>query len=372
MIPVNRPIIQNDDINFLSKTLKEGWVGSVGPYINKFEKNFCKKFNFKYGIAVSSGTAALDIAVECFDFKENDEILVPSFTIVSTINQIIRKKLNPVFIDVDLKNWNMLDNIESLITKKTKAIIITHIYGLSPNVDKLTQIAKRYKLKIIEDAAESLGQKFNNNYCGCFGDISIFSFYSNKNITTGEGGFLVMKNKFYYEKAQMLKNLYFSKNRFVHKNIGWNYRMTSMQAALGLSQLKKLSYFLRRRLEIANIYNKAFKNYSNLFQIPPKKTIGCKNSYWVYGILINSKLKIKAKKLISIMKLNNIECRPFFYPLNLQPFLNKNNHTKNDCPNSYYLYQYGLYLPSGVGNTDNEIKYCAKTLIKILSNYCDK
>ena len=373
MIPVNKPKIFKKDILNVVNALKAGWISSGGPYISEFEYLFAKKFSFKYTATVSSGTAALDIAIEVLDLKENDEIIVPNFSIISTINQLIRKNLKPIFVDTDLFTWNMLDNFEQKISHKTKAIILTHIYGLSPNLEKIIKICKKYKLIIIEDTAEALGQKYNGRYCGSFGDISTFSFYANKNITTGEGGMISTKNKKYFKKILKLRNLSFDRKRFIHKELGWNYRMTSMQAAIGISQLKSLDFFLQKRIKIASIYNKKFSPYQHIITLPLREINNNKNSYWVYGILFKKK-NIKASKIIKILKNEYaIETRPFFFPLSLQPVIKKYsiNSYKTEYKNSLFLYNHGLYLPSGVGNSYSEINKTADSLIDILKKIHD-
>jgi len=217
--------------------MRSGWISSDGPEIKKFEENFSRFVGRKYSIAVSSGTAALEIAIKALDIKKNDEVLIPNFTIISNALAVIRQQSKPVLIDCNLKDWNIkIENIEKNISKKTKAIIVTHIYSFPNEVDKILKICKKYNLFLIEDAAEVLGISYKNKMCGSFGDISTFSFYANKQLTTGEGGMLSVNSFKIYEKCKSLRNLCFGKlNRFNHDDIGWNYRMTNMQAALGLS-----------------------------------------------------------------------------------------------------------------------------------------
>ena len=197
-IPVNRPLIGSQELSNVKKCIEEGWISSSGNFIKKFENDLSKKVNRKFGVAVSSGTGAIDIAIKSLNLKKDDEIIVPNFTIISSVNEIVRQGLKPIFIEANLDDFNIDTNlIEKKINKKTKAIMVVHIYGMPSNMLKIMNLSRKYNLKIIEDCAEQLGQKFNNKMIGSFGDISTFSFFANKNITTGEGGMIVTNNKTY-------------------------------------------------------------------------------------------------------------------------------------------------------------------------------
>ena len=249
IIPVNRPKIFPEDIKSVSKALKESWISGEGPYIKKFENNFAKYHKKKYGISVSNGTAALEVAIKSLNLKKGSEIIIPAFSIISTALCVIKNNLKPILVDVDLESWNMCpEQVLKKINKKTKAIIITHIYGFPVHMEKILKTAKKKKILIIEDAAEMIGQRYKNKLCGSFGDISTFSFYANKHITTGEGGMILTNSKKIYEKSKSLKNLSFGlgSNRFNHEDIGWNYRLSSLQAAMGISQLKKINKLVKR------------------------------------------------------------------------------------------------------------------------------
>jgi len=266
LIPVNKPVVSKDDINSVVKSLKENWISSEGPYVKKFEENYAKYHKRKYGIAVSSGTAALEIALKSLNLKKGSEIIIPTFSIISTALCVIKNNLKPVLVDSDLDNWNMIpEQIIKKTTKNTKAIILTHIYGYPVDMQRILIFAKKKKIFIIEDAAEMIGQKYKKKICGSFGDISTFSFYANKHITTGEGGMIVTNNKKIYSKSKSLRNLCFNSgdNRFNHDDIGWNYRMSSMQAAMGITQLKKIDLLVKRKKEIGKLYFSLLKK--NLF-----------------------------------------------------------------------------------------------------------
>lgn len=365
IIPVNRPLFSKLEKKYLNQCIDSGWISSGGPFILKFENSFKKIVSRRYSATVSNGTAAIDIAIKTLNLRKGDEIIVPNFTIISCLNEIIREGIKPIFIDADPNTFNIdTDQIESKITKKTKAILIVHIYGLPVNLDKIITLKNKYKLKLIEDCAEQLGQTYKRKPIGSFGDISIFSFYANKHITTGEGGMIVTNNKSYYKKFLELRNICFSlkKSRFIHDDIGWNYRMTNMQAAIGYAQLKKLRYFIKKKRKIGNYYSKELQKISDL-QLPVLSNEFSKNIFWVYSIIIKNK-NLNAIKLSKDLKKKGIETRPFFYPMHMQPIIKKLKLIdKNEkFPVSEKIYRYGLYLPSGIGNTFNEVKEVVKQL----------
>ncbi len=313
IIPVNRPLFSKLEKNYLNQCIDSGWISSGGPFILKFENSFKKIVSRRYSAAVSNGTAAIDIAIKTLNLRKGDEIIVPNFTIISCLNEIIREGIKPIFIDADPNTFNIdTDQIESKITKKTKAILIVHIYGLPVNLDKIITLKNKYKLKLIEDCAEQLGQTYKRKPIGSFGDISTFSFYANKHITTGEGGMIVTNNKSYYKKFLELRNICFSlkKPRFIHDDIGWNYRMTNMQAAIGYAQLKKLRYFIKKKRKIGNYYSEELQKISDL-QLPVLSNEFSKNIFWVYSIIIKNK-NLNAIKLSKDLKKGVLKLDLFF------------------------------------------------------------
>ena len=367
-IPVNTPKLHALEKKYVNECISSNWFSSEGKFVKLFERNFSFYNKKKFGVAVSNGTAALEIAVKSLNLKKNSEVLIPSFSIISTANAVIKNSLKPVLIDCDLDTWNI--NIEETIkkiTKKTKAIIITHIYGLPVDLDKILKIAKIRNIKIIEDAAEVIGLEYKNKICGSFGDLSIFSFYANKHITTGEGGMICTNDKKLYEKCKSLRNLSFSNsvfNRYNHDDIGWNYRMTNLQAALGCAQLKKINWIIRRKREIGNRYYKKLKHCKNLI-LQKNTTSYARNIYWVFGIVLKNKLVSKRDKIMKILLKNNIGTRTFFYPMNKQKIFKKMKMFKNiNMPISEYISRNGFYLPSGLGLKNNEIDRVIKSLLK--------
>jgi perosamine synthetase len=369
-IPVNKPKIFSNEKKYVNIALKTNWISSEGPFVKKFERNFSKFNKKKYGIAVSNGTAALEIAIKSLGLKKNSEVLVPAFTIISTVNAVIKNNLKPILIDSNLDTWNMnLDDLKKKISKKTKAILITHIYGLPVDLKEILAIAKKNKIIIIEDAAEVIGLKYRNKMCGSFGDLSTFSFYANKHITTGEGGMICTSNKKYYQKCKSLRNLSFSNsyyNRFDHDDIGWNYRMSNIQAALGLGQLQNINWIIKRKREIGALYYKLLKNNKKII-LQKKKTNYANNIYWVFGILLKKSNSISRDNVMKKLLKSKIDTRPFFLSMNKQKIFKKLKIFRNiKMPNSEFLSKNGFYLPSGLGIKNDEIKFISKKLLQIL------
>lgn len=369
VIPVNSPVITLADAKNVFYTAKTGWVSSAGQQIEDFEDSFSKFIGLKNATSVSSGTAALEIVIKALGIKKGDEVIIPNFTIISNALCVIKQGATPVFVDCNRFDWNMkIEDIEKKITKKTKAIIATHIYNYPLDIEKIKKISKSYKITLIEDAAEVLGHKFKKKYCGSFGDVSIFSFYANKHITTGEGGMILSNNKFFINKCRSLKNLCFGKNnRFDHDDIGWNYRMTNLQASLGLSQLKRIKNIIKIKKKIGNTYYQFLKNNNNIY-IPSPINKNFENIYWVVGIVLDKNCKMDANTFAKKLLNKNIETRPFFFPMNKQKILKKlklvNKNEK--FPNSEYISKYGIYLPSSINLKYFQIKYICDQVNKIL------
>ena len=367
-IPVNIPRLYSEEKKNIIQCIKTNWISSEGKFVKDFEESFSKFNNRKFGIAVSSGTAALEVAVKSLNLRKNSEVIIPSFSIISSALCVIKLGLKPVLVDCDINTWNANpDEILKKISKKTSAIIITHIYGLPVNLAKIIKIAKKKNIKIIEDAAEQIGQKYKNKICGSFGDLSTFSFYANKHITTGEGGMIVTNDKRLYEKCKSLRNLSFSKSyfeRYNHNDIGWNYRMTNLQAAIGCGQLKNIKKIIKRKREIGNLYFEKLKNNKNLL-LQENKNSYSKNIYWVFGILIRNNKKYKRNKMMKKLLKYGIDTRPFFLSMNKQKIFKKMKLFKRDkMKNSEYLSNNGFYVPSGLALKNNEIIYICNLINK--------
>jgi len=370
-IPVSEPYLKGNESKYLEECIKSGWISSEGPFVREFEKKISDRVGRKHAIAVTNGTAALDASVEALGIKKGDEIIVPTFTIISCLHQIIRCGAKPVLVDSDPYTWNMdVSQIEQKITTRTKAIMAVHIYGLTVDVDPILFLAKKYNLFVIEDAAEAIGQTYKGKECGSFGHISIFSFYPNKNITTGEGGMIFTDNDDLAEKCRKLRNLYFdNSNRFVHQELGWNLRMTNMQASLGLAQLEQLDTILSKKRSLGKLYQELLSNIKGL-QLPLIHTDFSTNVYWVFGILLKDLYRIDARQLREHLFNKGIGTRPFFYPMHLQPVFKKLDLFKNTTfPVSENLYEKGLYLPSSIGLKTIQIEKVCNELKTILNQY---
>jgi perosamine synthetase len=371
-IPVNIPKLFNQEKIYVKKCLTSGWISSEGMYVKKFEDDFSKYNKRLYGVAVSSGTGALEIALKSFNLNRGDEIIIPTFSIISTALCVVKLGLKPILVDSDLMIWNMdPEQVLKKISKKTKAIVITHIYGFPVNMKKILRLAKKKNIRIIEDAAEMIGQTYNKKRCGSFGDISTFSFYANKHVTTGEGGMILTNNKKLYDKCKSLRNLCFGKgnNRFNHDDIGWNYRMTNLQAAIGCGQLKNISKIIRRKREIGRRYISILKNNKKIY-IQPNKLDYAENIFWVFGVLLKKNVSVSRDFIVKKLFKKNIQTRTFFFPMHKQNVFKKMKlFSKNEkFVNADYLSKNGFYLPSGLGITNSEIDFVAKNLIKILDN----
>ena len=361
-------MLNGNEKKYLLRCLKTNSISSSGNFIKKFENKFASYVDRRHGISVSSGTAALQVAVDALKLKKGDEVILPAFTIISCILPLVRAGIVPILIDSDLKTWNMdVSAIKGKITKKTKAIIVPHIYGLPVEMSPIIRIAKKFKIKIIEDAAEVLGLEYNKKKCGSFGDISIFSFYANKHITTGEGGMIVTNNDKIAEDCRGLRNICFNKKRrFSHDQLGWNFRMTNFQAAIGLAQLEGINKKVKKKRSIGNFYNKEFKNCRNII-LPLAKTSYAENIYWVYGIIV--KKKISLKKITDKLLEKGVETRPFFWPLNKQPILKKLGYFKNiKMPKAEYLAERGFYIPSGLALSKIQQKNVVEIFKKVTQN----
>lgn len=368
MIPVNEPSLGEREKELLAQCIDTGWISSEGPFVGEFEQKIAHMAGRKYGIAVSSGSAALDVAVKAVGIEAGDEVIMPAFTIISPTASVVRLGGIPVLVDSDPLTWNMdVSSVEAKITPRTKAVLVVHIYGLPVDMDPLLEIAKKHNLKIIEDAAEMHGQTCYGKPCGSFGNISIFSFYSNKHITTGEGGMIVTDDERLAERCRALRNLCFQeKRRFVHDELGWNYRMTNLQAALGVAQAEKLKEVVEKKREMGRRYSESLTDVSGL-QLPLEKTGYAENIYWVYGLLLKSEVPFDAEEAMARLKEYKIGTRPFFWPMHRQPvFCRMGLFEGESYPVAEQLAGRGFYLPSGLTLTGEQIGRVANALREVL------
>ena len=336
---------------YLLECIETGWISSEGPFIKRFEEGLAARMQRKHGIAVANGTAAIDAAIEALDIGPGDEVIMPAFTIISCISQIVRNGAVPVLVDSDPNTWNMdVTQVEAKITSKTKAIMIVHIFGLPVDVDPLLDIAMRHGLKVIEDAAEMHGQTYKGRPCGSFGDISTFSFYPNKHITTGEGGMIVTNDDRLADDCRSLRNLCFQpQKRFVHERLGWNLRMTNMQAALGVAQLERLEEFVQIKRRIGATYQAALAGLPGL-QLPLTSTSYADNIYWVFGLMLDDDVPFDAEEAMTRLAKEGIGTRPFFWAMHEQPVLRKMGLFAGEhYPVAEKMARRGFYIPSGLG-----------------------
>jgi len=366
-IPVSQPLFTGREKTYLNQCLDSGWISSEGPFVKEFEKKFSEFIGMPYGVAVSSGSAALDIAIELLNLQPGDEIILPTFSIVSPLFSILKAGGIPVFVDSDPITWNMeTSSVEKKITNKTKAIIVVHTYGIPVDLEPIMKLVKKHDLFLIEDAAEVHGQKYNGKKCGSFGDMAIFSFYANKNINTGEGGMILMKENDLFERAKRLRNLSFhpDKPRFIHEEMGWNYRFTNMQAALGLAQLENLENTLSIKRAMGEFYNKELQFLLQRgFLLPVHETSYAQNDYWVFGLVCPN--EEEREGFIKCLKENNIGYRPFFWSLHEQPLLKEYDfNTSERFPVSENLSRMGFYIPSGPGISRDELKWVSERIRK--------
>ena len=371
MIPVNEPVLNGNEKKYLNECIDTGWISSEGPFITRFEQDMSNYVERKYAVAVTNGTAALEMAIVALDIKMGDEVIMPSFTIISCAQAVVKAGAIPVLIDSEYDSFNMcVDEIEAKITEKTKAIMIVHIYGLPVDIDPILELAKKYYLKVIEDAAEMHGQTYNNKKCGSFGDISIFSFYPNKHITTGEGGMILTDDENLYNRCKSLRNLGFSfdsSKRFIHEELGWNLRMTNLQAALGVAQLERIDEFVEKKRWIGNLYQELLKDIDGI-NLPIKSNQFSENNYWVFAITLKDDHLKTAQQVMKELGARGVGTRPFFYPMHQQPVFKKMNLFENDrYPNAEKLYEKGFYIPSGLALTEQQILEVSNVLHEVLS-----
>ncbi len=364
---VSVPSIGSIERKYINDALKRNEIsGFFGSYINKFEKNFSDFCGCKYAVSVNSGTTAIHLGLLAVGIKKNDEVIVSSLTNMATIFAILYIGAKPILIDIEDKTFNIDTKlIENKITKRTKAILIVHLFGHPVDVKKIMELKKKYNLKIIEDCAEAHGAKYFKKKVGSFGDAGCFSFYANKIITTGEGGMVTFSKKVYFDKAKNLKELAFGrKDKFMHADIGYNYRMTNIQAALGLAQMKRINYFINKKIKISKWYNK-YLNTDKIILPYTKKNY--KNVFWMYCVGLKGKNKKKRLNIRKKLSSFGIETREMFIPANLQKiFLRKKLFKKNECPKANRVSSSTFYLPSGYELKEKDVKYISNKLNNLL------
>ncbi|MBP9759339.1 DegT/DnrJ/EryC1/StrS aminotransferase family protein [Candidatus Dojkabacteria bacterium] len=364
-IPIAEPIIGREELDLVTKTLKSGWISSIGENISKFEETFSKYCGAKYGVATSNGTAALHLCLVSAGIGPGDEVIVPSMTFIATANAVVYTGAKPIFVDSEIETGNIdPDKIESKINKNTKAIIAVHLYGHPANMGLVRFIAHKHKLLVFEDAAEAHGAKYKGKTVGGLSNASCFSFYGNKIITTGEGGMIVTNNKAFANKARALRDHGVSlKRKYYYPWLGFNYRMTNIQAAIGLAQFNKIDEIIERKREISKIYRKY------LATLVPRITLSneaewARSVFWMNSILVPPKGKVNRDFLISELKKQGIDSRPFFFPIHKYSRFGK----PEKLPVAEYLARTGINLPSSSNLNEDTIKYICNNIINILQS----
>ncbi len=368
MIPVNEPLLDGNEYKYLMECIETGWISSEGPFVQEFERGMAKAASRRHGIAVCNGTVALEAAVAALGLQPGDEIIMPTFTIISCAAAIVRRGCVPVLVDSDPVTWNMdVAQIEKKITSRTKAIMVVHIYGLPVDMDPVLRIADAYKLRIIEDAAQMHGQTYKGRPCGSFGDISTFSFYPNKHITTGEGGMIVTDDPALAERCRNLRNLCFkTEQRFVHDELGWNFRMTNLQAALGIAQLERLDAFVKIKRRMGARYARLLSGTPGI-QLPLRQKDYAENIYWVYALVLDESVPFDAGEAMKRLSKLGIGTRPFFWPMHEQPVFHKMGLFAGEGhPIAERIARRGFYIPSGLALTDDQIEHSAASVKEIL------
>lgn len=368
-VPVNEPVLDGNEEKYLVECIRTGWISSEGPYVREFEERFASRVGRKQGVAVANGSVALEAAVVALGIGPGDEVILPTSTIISCAAAIVRAGATPVLVDSDPETWNMdAGEVESRVTSRTRAIMVVHIFGIPVDMDPLLALARKHRLKVIEDAAEVIGQTYRGRPCGSFGDISTFSFYPNKHVTTGEGGMIVADDEALAEKCRRLRNLCFKpEQRFVHDELGWNFRMSNLQAALGVAQLERLDKSVAIKRRMGARYTELLAGIRGI-QLPLARMAYADNIYWVYGLVLGDAVPFDAKEAMARLGKLGIGTRPFFWPMHEQPVFTKMGLFAGERhPVAERIARRGFYIPSGMALTDAQMQRAAKAVKEILA-----
>lgn len=359
-IPIYKPSLFGNEAKYLHECVAKNWISSGGKFVTKFENKFSKLHQNRHALSVSNATNGLHLSLVALGIKKNDEVIIPNLTFAAVINAVLYIGAKPILVDVDKNKWTIdVNEIKKNISKKTRAIIPVHLFGNPCNLSEIIRIAKKNNLLIIEDCAEAIGSKYNTRPVGVYGDCGVFSFFGNKTITTGEGGMIIFKNKHIYEKAKQLRDHGMSlKKKYYHELIGYNYRMTNMQAAVGVAQLEKFKKIIKKKIDIEKMYRKFLSKENIIFQKDENLSI---NSYWAVGVLVD-KIDFNYNIFYEKMKIRGIETRNFFYPLNKQKIYKRYAIKKKYSTDN--LYKKGILLPTHPFLKRNDIKFICEQIMK--------
>lgn len=362
-IPVAEPLFEGNELKYLADCINSGWISSAGIFVDKFEKDFASYIGCKHAVAVSNGTVALHLALAALGIGQGDEVIIPTLTFAATANAVLYTGAKHVLVDVDKEIWNIdPDLIEDAISEKTKAIIPVHLYGHPCDMDRIVKIAQKYNIAVIEDAAEAHGAEYKCKKVGGIGTVGCFSFYGNKIITTGEGGMCVTNDSILAEKMKKLRDHGMNKTqKYWHDEVGFNYRLTNIQAAVGVAQLERIDFFLARKRRNAKLYHEYLCDVEGL--VLPIEKHWAKSPFWMYSILLRSEdYQISRDGLIESLKKEGIDSRPFFFPLHKMPPYKQNG----EFLVAERISSSGLSLPSSVTLTVEQIEYVSMVITRCL------
>ena len=377
MIPVNEPSLGERELEYVTKCVRTGWISSAGQFITEFEERWAAYCGRRYGVAVNNGTVALQLALASLGLQPGDEVIMPTFTIVSCAIAVIYNGGVPVLVDSGPRTWCMdVDQVREKITPRTRAIMAVHIYGHPVDMDPLLELTDRYGLAMVEDAAEAHGAEYLSGRntsnatwqrCGSFGTLSCFSFYANKLITTGEGGMVLTDSTQLAEKARSLRNLCFqSQQRFYHEELGFNFRLTNLQAALGVAQLERMGEIVARKRWMGREYTRRLKDVEGL-QLPVEEP-WARSIYWMYGVVLSEETGIDAAKFAERLRERGVDTRPFFLGMHEQPaFLKRGLFLNERYLVAERLARQGLYLPSGLALTEDQLVQVCDAVYEVLA-----
>jgi perosamine synthetase len=365
VIPVNEPALGHAELARVTEAVRAGHVSSGGPEVLEFEEHWAAYCGRRHGVAVTNGTAALELAVACLDLDPGDEIIMPTFTIISCALAATNRSAIPRLVDADSRTWCMDANlVGDAIGPRTRAVMLVHVYGHPVNIDPVLELAERHGLAVIEDAAQAHGAEYQSNRngatawrrCGSFGAMSCFSFYANKLVTTGEGGMLVTDDAALAQRARLLRNLAFEGDRrFRHEHLGFNFRMSNLQAALGIAQVARMDEIVAKKRTIATAYTQGLRDVAGITL--PVEEPWARSVYWMYGLVVGSETGLDAEALAKRLSDLGVETRPFFLGLHEQPVFRRRGWFINEkFPVAERLARQGLYLPSGLGLRTGQIE----------------
>jgi perosamine synthetase len=365
-IPVCEPLLLGNELKYVTEAVAKGWISSSGSAVTEFEKKFAEHLGVRHAVTVSSGTAALHLSLVAAGIGAGDEVIVPTFTMIASAAAICYTGAMPVFVDAELDTWNLdVSAVAAKISPRTRAIMPVHIYGLSCDMDPLRELAKQHNLLLIEDAAEAIGSRYKGKPCGSIGDLGCFSFFANKVITTGEGGMVTADDDALAAKLRYFKNLCFpmqGPRRYVHADIGFNYRMPNTSAAIGLAQLERVDDYVARRRNNAALYDERLRGRPGI--TTPAERPWAVNSFWMYSILIEDDFGLSRDEVMKELAARDIETRSFFVPMHRQPALiDYGCDVSGDYSRSEHISARGLYLPSGSGLSREQLERVTSTLL---------